>query len=261
MSGTDRQCQFYSFTAAAVLVGVFNTINVITTVHAEPNLSIVAPIIWEGSSWVTLLLFFWVPWLAWRLAPFGVQPRWKLALHIPAAVMFSLCHVEGFVLLRKSLYWLFGAHYQFGAFLPNFLYEFRKDVLGYVLFIAGFALIGRLLHQRLAQPDMPATFDIRDGAKLVRVAFADILAVSSAGNYVEFVLRDGRKPLMRSPLSALEEHLAPHGFVRTHRSWMVNAHAVTGLKPEGSGDYRIELGALTVPLSRRFPDALAKLRG
>ena len=36
---------------------------------------------------------------------------------------------------------------------------------------------------------------------------------------------------------------------------------MTALKPEGSGDYAVELETLTVPLSRRFPDALAKLRG
>jgi DNA-binding LytR/AlgR family response regulator len=51
-----------------------------------------------------------------------------------------------------------------------------------------------------------------------------------------------------------------HGFVRVHRSWLVNAMQMTGLKPQGSGDYAVELGALTVPLSRRFPEALAKLR-
>ena len=105
-----------------------------------------------------------------------------------------------------------------------------------------------------------AFYSIRDGNRILRVPMVDILAVSSAGNYVEFSLRDGRKPLMRSPLSALEAELAPHGFVRTHRSWLVNAMQMTGLKPEGSGDYTVELGELTVPLSRRFPEALAKLR-
>ena len=34
---------------------------------------------------------------------------------------------------------------------------------------------------------------------------------------------------MRSPLSALESDLAGRGFVRTHRSWLVNETAVTGL--------------------------------
>ncbi len=66
---------------------------------------------------------------------------------------------------------------------------------------------------------------------------------------------------MRSPLSALENDLGLRGFVRTHRSWLVNRGRMTALKPEGSGDYRVELGNITVPLSRRFPEALAKLRG
>ena len=41
----------------------------------------------------------------------------------------------------------------------------------------------------------------------------------------------------------------------------MNASKMTSLKPEGSGDYTIELEGLNAPLSRRFPDALAKLRG
>ena len=67
--------------------------------------------------------------------------------------------------------------------------------------------------------------------------------------------------LHRSPLSALETELSPRGFLRTHRSWLVNAAQMTALKPEGSGDYTVELGPVAAPLSRRFPEALAKLRG
>ena len=78
---------------------------------------------------------------------------------------------------------------------------------------------------------------------------------------MEFVLCDGRKLLMRSPLSALETELASRGFLRTHRSWLVNAARMTALEPEGSGDYTVELESLKVPLSRRYPQALEKLRG
>ena len=86
-------------------------------------------------------------------------------------------------------------------------------------------------------------------------------AVASAGNYVEFVLRDGRRLLMRSALSAVEEDLSARGFVRTHRSWLVNGALVTALTPEGSGDYTVALPDLEVPLSRRYKAALAQLRG
>ena len=171
------------------------------------------------------------------------------------------------MLLRQAVYQAFGSRYDYGAFVPHFLYELRKDSLGYALFFGCFTLVEYVLRQqsqlRLAQLHLPSeslTFDIRDGAKLTRVRIDEILAVASAGNYVEFILRDGRRPLMRLPLSALEGELSPRGFLRTHRRWLVNARHVTALKPEGSGDHAVQLGSLSVPLSRRFPEALVKLR-
>jgi hypothetical protein len=262
--GTDsRSAQGfrYAYVMAALIVGVINTLNVMSEVHDRPRLNPLEPLIWEGSSWLTVVAFFWIVWLAWRLAPFSVRPRWWLLIHIPAALLFSLAHVSGFVALRILAYWALGATYHVGHFWAAFLYELRKDGFSYVMFLAGFALIRHLLYQLRPPPaSNPATFDIRDGAKLTRVPLAQILAISSAGNYVEFTLADGRRLLMRSPLSAVESELAGRGFVRTHRSWLVNEKAVTGLNPEGSGDYDVSLGSMNVPLSRRFPEALARLR-
>ncbi|HEY1721755.1 MAG TPA: LytTR family DNA-binding domain-containing protein [Magnetospirillaceae bacterium] len=237
-------------------------VNILTTHHEEPQYGLINPIIWEGTSWVTLMLFYPIAWIAYRLAPPSAQPRWLLLAHIPAVVLFSLAHVAGFVLLRKAIYGLDGVEYDFGSFLPHFAYELGKDVFGYGIFISTFTLIEHLLRQQslIKTPEQTLTFDIRDGAKLNRVRLDQVLAIGSAGNYAEFNLKDGRKLLMRSPLSALENELRPRGFLRTHRSWIVNATQMTGLKPEGSGDYTVELGPLTAPLSRRFPDALAKLR-
>ncbi|HEY7979031.1 MAG TPA: LytTR family DNA-binding domain-containing protein [Rhizomicrobium sp.] len=262
-SGRLRRSLVYAFFTAAVIVGVFNLINVITILHERPDIDWREPVIWEGSSWITLLLFFWVPWVFWRFAPPFGRSRLRLLLHIPGALLFALLHVGSFIWLREFAYWLAGAHYQFGAFFPTYLYELRKDALGYAMFIAGFTLIDHLLHQQqlIDVPGQTLTFDIRDGAKLNRVQLDEVLAIASAGNYVEFVLRDGRRLMMRSPLSALETELGPRGFLRTHRSWLVNAKAMTALKPEGSGDYTVELGKVEAPLSRRFPEALAKLRG
>ncbi len=251
-----------SYIGAAVIVGVINTLNVISAEHDLPRVNPIEPVIWEGSSWLTVIAFLWIIWLAWRVAPFTVRPRWLLLIHIPAALIYALAHVGGFIAVRLFAYWALGGHYHAGPFWSTFLYELRKDGFGYVLFLAGFALIEHLLRRSApASAPGPETFDIRDGAKLTRVRLADILAVTSAGNYVEFALEDGRRLLMRSPLSALESDLEIRGFVRTHRSWLVNAARVTALKPEGSGDYEISLGSLDVPLSRRFKAALTKLRG
>ena len=167
---------------------------------------------------------------------------------------------RGFDLLRILAYKAAGARYQSGPFVTQLLFEMRKDLLAYALIIGLLSLIDHLLQRPGEIPPETSNFDIRDGAKLTRVKLEEILAVTSAGNYVEFILADGRRLLMRAPLRSLEQELAPRGFVRTHRSWLVNAKKVTTLKPDGSGDYTVELGRQSVPLSRRFPDALTKLR-
>ena len=261
--GTDGEYRLafrYAYVATALIVAVINTLNVMSATHDWPHLKPIEPVIWESASWLSLVASFWIVWLAWRLAPLRVRPRWWLLIHIPAAAVFSLAHVGGFVALRILAYGALGGHYHVGHFWANYLYELRKDGFGYVMFLAGLTLIEHHLRQKQPVRSPGQTFDIRDGAKLTRVRLADILAVTSAGNYVEFLLQDGRRLLMRSPLSAVESDLAPRGFVRTHRSWLVNEKAVTGLTPEGSGDYGVALGSVTAPLSRRFPEALARLR-
>jgi hypothetical protein len=262
--GAARRTFHAAYIGTAVIVGVINTLNVISAEHDLPRVNPIEPLIWEGSSWLTVMAFFWIIWLAWRVAPLTVRPRWLLLIHVPAALIYTLAHVGGFIVLRILAYRALGGHYHAGPFWPTFSYELRKDGFGYLLWLAGLALIERLLrHARPAAPVVPAadsTFDIRDGAKLTRVRLSDILAVTSAGNYVEFALADGRRLLMRKALAALENDLEGRGFVRTHRSWLVNAARVTALKPEGSGDYEISLGSLEVPLSRRFKAALTKLR-
>jgi hypothetical protein len=263
MDGSKRRSFRYAYAIAALVVALINSLNVITQMHDMPHLNPLEPLIWEGSSWLTLMASFWIVWLAWRVAPLRVRPRWLLLIHIPAALVFGLVHIAGFIALRILAYWALGGHYHVGHFWPQFFYELTKDSLGYGMFLLGFALIEHLLRQQqlIQIPGQTLTFDIRDGAKLTRVRLSDILAITSAGNYVEFLLDDGRRLLMRSPLSAVENDLSRRGFVRTHRSWLVNEAAVTGLTPEGSGDYGVTLGNLTAPLSRRFPAALARLRG
>jgi len=94
-----------------------------------------------------------------------------------------------------------------------------------------------------------------------RTPVRQILAVRAAGNYVEFLLDDGRRPLMRAALAGVEEKLSSFGFVRTHRSWIVNPARVTRLQAAGSGDYRLELGPdAEASLSRRFREALQRLK-
>ncbi len=245
----------------AIVVGVVNTLDVTATVRMRPEFGILQPILWESTAGLAILIAALIPWTLLKYAPIGRKPVWRtVVLYAVCAPLFSVVHVATFVALRMVAYWTAGSHYKFGPILPGLEYEASRNVFAYFGSLCTFWFAARYLARPQVLPAGKRLFDIRDGARLIRVPIHDILAVASAGNYVEFVLRDGRRPMMRKPISALEAELSIDGFVRTHRSWLVNAMQVTGLKPSGSGDYEVEIGSVSVPLSRRFPDALAKLR-
>lgn len=264
----DRRVLIVGWLVIAALAAAFTVVNALTTLSDADDLRIWEPWVWELSSALTLLVLGWIPWVTVAVAPpSDVRdggPRLIvrfLVVHLLGALAYSAPHVLGFVAIRESVYALMNyAPYEFGDWGDRFIYEFRKDALSYVLFAAVYWLVGRLRQAREA-PLRPVSFDIRDGGRIVRAPLDEIAAVSSAGNYVEFWLTDGRRLLMRATLAAIEVELGAYGFVRAHRSWLVNAARVTALAPDGSGDWTVELGAVRAPLSRRFPDALARLKG
>ncbi len=131
------------------------------------------------------------------------------------------CTSRGCWRLRKLAYLAFlGQPYRFGPLSTEFPYEFRKDLMARGLAsIIYYLSLKRNAREAAAQAQvapLAASFDIRDGARLVRVPVSDLLAVRSAGNYAEFLLADGRRPLMRSSLSALEaRRWRQHSFLRS----------------------------------------------
>lgn len=236
-----------------------------TVLTDSPSLQLWAPWVWEGTSAAALALLIWLPWLAAAIAPPSMlDDGWRgrgrfAAVHLAVAALYSLLHVGLMVAMRHGVYAALGETYDYGPPLERFVYEFRKDLLSYALFVGVFWAV-RSLREARETPVRPVSFDIRDGARLIRAPLDDILAATSAGNYVEFILADGRRPLMRATLAAVETELARCGFVRTHRGWLINAARMTGLRPEGSGDWTVELGSLEAPLSRRYAEALDRLR-
>lgn len=265
--GADTRDLVSGWLFIAVVTAVVMIVNSLSVQVDNPEADLWEPWVWEGSSAITVLLLLWIPWLAVALAPppgsdSGRMTSWLRfgAVHLAGLLLFSVLHVAGFMVLRHAAYGALGETYDYDVIGPRFIYELRKDAVSYGAFAATFWLTTRLRCVR-ETVIRPVSFDIRDGARIIRASVADIVAVSSAGNYVEFWLADGRRPLMRATLAAIEVELESYGFVRAHRSWLVNSARVTGLEPDGSGDWTVELGAVRAPLSRRFPEALARLKG
>jgi len=69
---------------------------------------------------------------------------------------------------------------------------------------------------------------------------AEIVAVQAEGNYVS--LRHRPNPyLLRESLSSMAEKLKPYGFIRIHRSVVVNISAVEEIQPLPTGEYRLRV--------------------
>jgi DNA-binding LytR/AlgR family response regulator len=88
---------------------------------------------------------------------------------------------------------------------------------------------------------------------------ADILAVQAEGNYVS--LRHQRSPyLVHESLSSMAEKLKSYGFIRIHRSVIVNISAVEEIQPLPTGEYRLRLkGGKEYLVTRKYKHNLRDL--
>lgn len=260
LSGAERRVLTLSWILATAIVILVMTIDIMTRRHVRPDEPLLAPVIDEGSSAIMTLIVLAIPAAVVFWTRRARPPGALLApVHAIAALIYSIVHVGGFVALRVMAYPVMGRHYGFDV-RTEYPYEFGKDLIAYIFGALVFWLVLRWVDGFVPGQPARTTYDIQDGARLLRIPTAEIRAVRSAGNYIEFHLADGRRPLRRSSLAAVEAELSSHGFVRTHRSWLVNKACVTGLRPEGSGDYAVELGEIEAPLSRRYREALPALR-
>lgn len=265
LNGAERNGVIASWVIGISISTLVNIMNVANRIQMQPAEPPAAAWTDELTSLAALSIAYLSPlfaavWIRRRGRP--LLPSTSLVL--AAIALFAGLHIGVSSLLRVWLYPnLLGHPYSLGWLRESGGGEVAKDVaiFGVTFWVAYHVLLWRVSVLRpTPAAASESTFDIQDGPRLIRTRLGDILAVRSAGNYAEFQLADGRRPLMRTSMAALEVTLAPLGFVRTHRSWLVNAGRVTGLRPEGSGDYAVELGGAEAPLSRRFPRALAALR-
>lgn len=105
------------------------------------------------------------------------------------------------------------------------------DAFGFELLrrLPGLALVAALLAApRLAEalPPRAETGGCAIASKIDRVDW-----IRAAGNYVE-LHGGGRTLVERAALSFLESELAPHGFVRVHRSLLVRRDRIARLRPQ-----------------------------
>lgn len=185
--------------------------------------------------------------LIWQVVARVRPPRFgwpaTLALHAPATVPASLLHVGLMVALREAGHAWAGGDYHFtGDWLGSLVYEYRKDVVTYVLLASFCAVIQWWIRApaSLSEGTGDDILEIGEGARIYRLPLRDLLWAEAAGNYVTLHLAD-RELLHRTTLAALETTLVARGFVRIHRSRLVRRDAVRAIATGQSGDFTVTL--------------------
>jgi DNA-binding LytR/AlgR family response regulator len=250
----------------SLAIAVLNaTSNIMEAESKGEALDARVPWVLEISSIIVVVAL--APFIGWMVRKFPpADGRWArfVGAHVVAATVFSAVHIIGMVLLRKLAYATAGQDYVFadpdGMLRPLF-YEWRKDLLSYAGIAFGYWALGFWRAQQAAlamaaRPASDARIEIRDGSRVVLVEPAEIAWVEAAGNYVEVHAR-GATHLVRGTLAAFEAKLTARGFVRIHRSRLVNRARVKAFKPTQSGDLEITLDDDYVIMgSRRFRAAM-----
>ncbi len=213
------------------------------------------PYVWEFSSFLTTyVLYFGVYWLANKIPLFTQKWLPHLAIHLVGSVAFSILHVLFMVWLRQIIYALLGGQYEFGAGYSEWLYEYRKDMITYFIFV-----LLLYVFQYFTQIQKP-TQSISNNPKLqvknkhgiFWVDHAEITTIESGGNYIYIHAGDRVLP-MRSTMAKIEKELESSDFLRVHRSYLVNLKHCKAIQKQSADSSKLELlSGKAIPVSKNY---------
>lgn len=106
-----------------------------------------------------------------------------------------------------------------------------------------------MLPQLRTPPAQPAKIAIKTKGRILFIDPTEVNAVEAQGNYVLLQQQSGSH-LLRGSISTLAEKLEPYGFIRIHRSVLVNTSFVQELQPWLPGNTYFECGAARSTPSR-----------
>jgi len=98
----------------------------------------------------------------------------------------------------------------------------------------------------------PSRIAIKAKGRILFIDPADVVTVEAQGNYV-LLRRMSGSDLLRESMSTIAEKLQPYGFVRIHRSVLINASFVEEIHPRTTGEYVLRIkGGKEFHVSRTY---------
>ena len=100
---------------------------------------------------------------------------------------------------------------------------------------------------------------MRVKGRILLVDSSDVIAVLAQGNYV-LLQEEKRSHLLRESISVVADKLAPYGFIRIHRSALVNASFVEEIRSWPTGEYGLRVkGGKEYTVTRTYKKNLRAL--
>lgn len=268
------------YESAAILVFIFINSSILATsvimeaARRSPTLpfELWDPFVWEYSSGIAILIL--LPILLGLMKKYPINwnnIKRNLLIYFFASIVYSGLHVLMMVSIRKAAYWTQSRVYDFGDLSFEFIYEYRKDLWGFIFIIIaikGYQFVLTRLQGEASlindgeESDKPQDCNrllVKKLGKEFIVKVADIEWLESSGNYVNLHIK-GRIYPLRATLGKLVEQISNKGFCRIHRSYGINLDSIDSITPLASGDSEVKLtNGKTLNLSRRYKDEF-KLR-
>src|SRR4029077_2357008 len=121
------------------------------------------------------------------------------------------------------------------------------------------SLLEALPHLQAQSKKPTPRIAIKAKGRIVFVQPDDVVAVDAEGNYVLLQQRAGSY-LLRESISPMAEKLKPYGFIRIHRSVLVNSSFVEEIQPWTTGEYVLRIkGGRECTVSRTYKSNLKSL--
>ncbi|QJD96135.1 response regulator transcription factor [Mucilaginibacter robiniae] len=144
------------------------------------------------------------------------------------------------------------------AYAEHAVQSYELDAIDYLLkpfsfprFLKSCHKAKEVLQTKQGPPTITDSIFIKSGYEAVRISFQNILYLESSGNYMTFVLADGRRVVSRLTMQETLTMLPQQQFVRVHRSYIVNKHRVDRVER-----HQLHLQTYIVPVSSTYPVTL-----
>jgi two-component system LytT family response regulator len=121
------------------------------------------------------------------------------------------------------------------------------------------SVLTRIMPQLVMMSQPSTRIALKTKGRVIFLSPQEIISAKAEGNYVLLQQRSGSN-LLREQISSLEERLQPFGFVRIHRSILINSAYVESMELTEYGEYLLRLrGGAKFSVTRTYKKNLKSL--